>query len=108
MKIKEERFVSWTEARKLLETKEKERELGYEQKNALEYLRKFSKLSEKKTNEMVEELKKIEKLKDKHIVSVINMLPENLDDLKLLFAHEIISPSEEDRKKILSIVKKFT
>jgi len=107
MKIKEERFVTWSEAKKLLEAKEKEQELGYEQKNATEFLRKFSKLSEKRTSELVEELKKIEKLKDKHIVSIVNMLPENMDDLRLLFAHEIISPSEEDRKKILSIVKKF-
>jgi len=108
MKIKEERFVTWTEARKLLESKENDGELGYEQKNALEFLRKFSKLSEKKTNELLGELRKIEKLKEKHIVSIINMLPENLDDLRLLFAHEIISPSEDDRKKILNIVKKFT
>jgi DNA-directed RNA polymerase subunit F len=108
MDVKGEKFVSWTEAKKILERKAKEKELGYEQKNALEHLRKFSKLTDKATSDMVEELKKIEKLRDRHIVSVINMLPQDPDELRLLFANEIVTLSDEEKKKILSIVKKFT
>ena len=67
MEIKEEKMITWATARKLLESKEKEskKELGYEQKNALEHLRKFSKLGEKKTKEMLDELGKIERLKER-------------------------------------------
>ncbi len=108
MKIKGEKLVSWAEAKKTLEKKAKEKELGYEQKNALEHLRKFSKLNEKAKNDMVEELKKIEKLRERHIVSIVNMLPQNMDELRLLFANEIVTVSDDDKKKILSIVKKFT
>ncbi|MCK4497074.1 MAG: hypothetical protein KAU24_02705 [Candidatus Aenigmarchaeota archaeon] len=108
METKGEKFVSWAEARKTLEKKAKEKELGYEQKNALEHLRKFSKLSEKAMSEMVGELKKIEKLRERHIVSIVNMLPQDSDELRLLFANEIVTLSDEDKKKILSIVKKFT
>ena len=89
------------------EKKGKEKELGYEQKNALEHLRKFSKLSEKKVNEMVKELEKIEKLKEKQIISIVNMLPVSLDDLGVLFANEIITLSEDEKKKIISTVKRF-
>lgn len=108
METKGEKFVSWAEAKKTLEKKAKEKELGYEQKNALEHLRKFSKLSEKAMSEMVGELKKIEKLRERHIVSIANMLPQDSDELRLLFANEIVTLSDEDKKKILSIVKKFT
>ena len=108
MDVKEEKEITWAEAKKLLGSREKEKELGYEQKNALEHLRKFSKLSEKKVKEMFEELGKIERLKDRQKINIINMLPQDMDDLRVLFANEVMSLSDENKKKILSIVKKFT
>jgi len=110
MEVKEEKMISWAKAKKLLESKEKESEdeLGYEQKNALEHLRKFSKLSESKSKEMIEELGKIERLKERQKINIANMLPQDQDDMKVLFANEVVSLSEEDKKKILAIVKKFT
>jgi DNA-directed RNA polymerase subunit F len=110
MEVKEEKMILWAKARKLLEAKEKEsgKELGYEQKNALEHLRKFSKLSEKKAKDMLEELGKIDRLKERQKINIANMLPHDMDDLKVLFANEVITLSDEDKKKILSIVKKFT
>jgi len=108
MKILDEKFITWNEAKKLLEKKDKEKELGYEQKNALDHLRKFCKLSEKKTNEMIEELKKIEKLKERQIMNIVNLLPQDLDELRVLFANEITTLSDEEKKKIVNIVKKFS
>ncbi len=108
MEILEENNITWSLAKKILEKKAKEGELGYEQKNALEHLKKFSKLSEKKVNDMVEALKKIERLKDKHIINIVNMLPEDADDIRVLFSNELINLSDEEKKQILSIVKKFT
>ena len=107
MKVESEKFVTWSEVRKALEKKEKEKELSYEQKNALEHLRKFAKISEKDASEMTQELEKIERLRDRHIVSIINHMPQDLEDLRVLFANETVSISDEDRKKIISIVKKF-
>ena len=108
MKVHGEKFISWAEARKILEKKEKDKELGYEQKNALEHLRKFSKLSEKKAEEMADELRKPGKLSEKQIMAIINLLPEDMDDIRLLFAHEIANLSEDDKKKIINTVKKFS
>lgn len=105
MEIKNEKTVSWLDAKKILDDKEKKRELAYEQKNALDHLRKFCKLSEKKYEKMFEELKRIEKLKDKHIVNVINFMPDNQDQLRVLFANERAVLTDDDKKKILKIVK---
>ncbi len=107
MEVKAQRFVSWAEAKSILMKKEKEKELGYEQKNALEHLRKFSKLSQKSVKEMDEELRKIEKLKEKHRIMILNFLPENEEQLRLIFHNDTTLLSDEDRKKILSVVKKF-
>jgi DNA-directed RNA polymerase subunit F len=108
MKVESEKTITWAEVRKVLEKKEKEKELSYEQKNALDHLRKFSKISEKTASEMVDELGKVERLKEKHIVSIINHMPQELEDLRVLFANEIVNLSEEDKKKIISIVKKYS
>jgi DNA-directed RNA polymerase subunit F len=108
MKVHGEKFISWAQARKILEKKGKEKELGYEQKNALDHLRKFSKLSEKKVEEMSGDLRKMGKLSEKQIMAIVNLLPADMDDIRLLFAHEIANLSEDDKKKIISTVKKFS
>ena len=107
MEIKEESFVSWHDAKRMLEKKAKDKELGYEQKNALEHLRKFSKITQKAKDDMMTELDKIERLKDKHRVAIVDMLPKDDDDLRIMFSNEIVTVSDEDKKKILSVVKKF-
>ena len=56
----------------------------------------------------MDELGKIERLKERQKIGIVNMMPQDMDDLKVLFANEVLSLSEEDKKKILSIVKKFT
>jgi DNA-directed RNA polymerase subunit F len=108
MKVESEKFIAWPLIKKTLEKKEKEKELSYEQKNALEHLRKFSKISEKSAAEMAEELEKIERLKEKHIVSIINHMPQDLEELRVLFANEVANISDDDKKKIISIVKKYS
>lgn len=107
MDIKEEKFINWAEAKKILDKRDKERELGYEQKNALEHLRKFSKLGQKAVEGIIAEVDKIERLKDRHKVAIVNMLPKDEDELKMLFANEIVNISDEDKKKIIAVVKKF-
>lgn len=105
MEIVDEKNVTWAEARKLME---KKKTLGYEQKNALEHLKRFSKFSEKKTQDFMKMLGRIERLKDRQKISIINMLPRDMDDIRVLFANEIITISEDEKKDILNIVKKFT
>ena len=105
MNVKDEKVVGWLDAKKILMDKEKKKELVYEQKNALEHVRKFCKLSEKRMNAIKEELGKMEKLKERHINAIINFLPESLDELRTLFAHDRVVLSDEEKKKIIKIVK---
>ena len=107
MEIINEKPVSIVEVKKILEAKAKEKKLGYEQNNVLEHLKKFCMLSRKNAEQMAENLSRIEKLKGKHIMTIVNNLPQDLDDLRLLFANERISVSQDEKAKILGIVKKF-
>ncbi len=106
MDIKEQKQITLAEAKKILEEKEKQKELVYEQKNALEHLRKFSKLSHQKVEEMYSELEKIRKLSERHIVAIIDHLPEDPDYLRILLSG--LDLSAEDKKKIIDAVKKLS
>ena len=108
MEVIDEKAVSWAEAKKILEKKSKEKELGYEQKNALEHLKKFSKLGIKKEQQLAEGLKGMDKLKDRQVVSLLDILPQTEDEIKLLFAKEVINLSEDERKKIAGTIKKLS
>ena len=105
MDIKNEKVISWADAKKILSDKEKNKELVYEQKNALDHLRKFCKLPETKSKKIIEELSAIECLKERHVVGIINFLPENSDELRTLFSNDRIVLSEDDSKKIVKIIK---
>lgn len=108
MKVIEDKLVSAAEVKDLLKEREKEQELGYEQKNALDSLNKHCKLTPKKASEMEEELKKISRLRDRHIVAIMDHMPKDMDDIRVLFAGDVISLPEDDKKAVLAIVKKFS
>ncbi len=108
METKSEKFVTSYDALRILKRKSKEGELNYEQKNALDYLSKYYKAAEKEIKSLVEGIGKMEKLNEKHIVSIVEMMPRDEDDLRLLFANDRIVLSDDEKKKILSVVKKHS
>jgi DNA-directed RNA polymerase subunit F len=108
MNILSEKTVPDIEAKEILEKREKEGELKYEQKNALELLKKFVKLDKEKTNSLIEELAKIEKLRDRQIVSIVNFLPEDRDDLRAVLQKEYSILTDEEINLVLETVKKYS
>lgn len=107
MKVKGEKNITWPEARHVLMTKEKEQELGYEQKRALEHLNKFSKMAKKDLKELVDSLSRIEKLNDRHIATIISFMPSKKEEINMLFANEHIILSDSDKSEILKLIKPF-
>lgn len=107
MDILSEKTIPDMEAKTILESREKEGELRYEQKNALELLRKFIKLDREKTDSLTEELKKVEKLREKQIVAIVNFLPEDRDDLRVILQKEYSALTDEEINLVLEIVKKY-
>lgn len=99
--------VSTTEAKEIMLKLEKEKELSYEQKLALEHLKKFSKLKPSELKSLKDELNSIIRVSDETLVQILNILPKTADELRLIFVKEKFSVKEEEIKKILEVLKKY-
>lgn len=106
MNVLNEQMITDTEAKEILEKREKEVELKYEQKNALEILRRFVKFDSNKIKTLVEELKRIPKLRERQIIAIANFLPEDKDDLRVILHKEYNDLSQEELELILQTVRK--
>ena len=107
MNVMSERAITDIEAKEILESRETEGELRYEQKNALELLKKFVKLDKEKSASLSEELAKIEKLRERQIVAIINFLPEDRDDLRAVLQKDYSVLTDEEINLVLETVKKY-
>ena len=107
MDVISEQLVTDSEAKEILEQVEKNAPLKFAQKNSLEVLRKFVNFSSDDTKKLVAELRKIEKLRDRHIVAMVNFLPADKDDLRAVLHKEYTTFTEDEINLILETVKKF-
>src|SRR3989338_3959007 len=105
MKVIEEKAIADPRAKKILEEREKEGELSYEQKSSMEHLRKFSKLDD--DEKIFEDLNAIGKLRNELIVKIINNMPKTPEEVKIIFQKDVIDLGDEDIAKITEIVKKY-
>ncbi len=106
MEVIKEDIITDAEAKDILEKRAKETELKYEQKNALDYFKKFVKADAKKVKTLIEDLKTMG-LRDKQAIEISNFLPQDKDDLKAILSKEFSSFNEEQVTKILEAVKKI-
>jgi DNA-directed RNA polymerase subunit F len=105
MNVISEEIVSDLKAKELLENREKDSELKYEQKNALDVLRKFIKTDPENIKKLVEELKAVERMRDRQIVAIVNFLPEDKEELRVVLHKDYTSFTPEEIDKILEIIK---
>lgn len=108
MKIIDTKPVGMPEAKKILSSNEKKRELTYEQKLALEHLNKFTKLEPAKAEKLLEELSAIVRMSLETKVQILNLLPKNPDELRMIFAREKFSLKDDEIQKILELIKKYS
>ena len=106
MEIISEDLVPNARAKEIIEDKEKKGELKFEQKNSLDVLKKFVKLDSEKTSALVEDLKKVEKLRERHVINIVNFLPEDRDDLRAILGKEYSSLTDDEIDQVLKTVKK--
>ncbi len=78
-----------------------------EEKKIVDYLKKFSNLDSKKASKIVEEIKALVnlKIKDEHIVKIIDFLPQDVEDVNRIFFD--VRLTEEEINAILNITKNY-
>ena len=108
MKVKEINPVSMPQAKDIMVKREKQGELNYEQKVALEHLKKFTKMKSAEAKKMEEELTSLLRMSPETIMQIINIMPKTPDEVRLVFAREKFSLKDEEIKKIIGIVEKYS
>jgi DNA-directed RNA polymerase subunit F len=104
-KVLETDPITFSQVKQLIEERAQFAELGYEQNLALDHVTRFSKIDENKSQEMITELEEI--VKKTQAIKIADIMPEDLADMRLIFAKERGSHKKEDLEKILKIVKKY-
>lgn len=112
-KTLESKPIPAAEVKEILEEFSLKYDLTAEQNFALEHVRSLNKISLEDTKKLIEELtgffqeKEEEELAFKHAVRIADLLPKDLDDLRLIFTKERISLTSDDLKEILEILDKY-
>ena len=99
--------ISMAEAREIMTSQEKDKELTYEQKLALEHLNKFTVLDASAAKKLLEEVSGVLRMSDETKIQILNLLPKTPDELRMIFTRENFSLKENETKKILEIIKKY-
>ncbi|MFA4945976.1 MAG: RNA polymerase Rpb4 family protein [Candidatus Micrarchaeia archaeon] len=108
MQSLKEKPVSLAEAREIMEKRQKEGELSYEQQNTLDYLQQFSYLPVKKAKDLAKQLKALDCLTEAQIALLVNILPGKPTEIKVVLGVETEHPVSEDQvKEITALIKKF-
>ncbi len=107
--IKEEP-ITMSELKLELEAiKKKEKELNFRSNKTLEFLNKFVSLDKAKVDEIKKKLVdlKIPRLKEQHIVKIVDMMPKTVNNLKVILQGYSISVTNENLKKIVDILQEY-
>lgn len=104
--IKNTKALNLAEVKEILETHE-QLEDNTASKNTLEYIKKFVKIKYDKAEALKESLRAMnnEKLKDKHIAKIVDLMPEDADDVRKIFVGEDFSLEQEEINSILEKIK---
>jgi len=105
MNLIKEELVTNAEAKALLERAVKPDDMKFEQKNAYENLKRFAKLTAEKAKALMEELNKSKKLRERQIVSIINIMPEDEDDLRAVMGKDYTNFTPDEINLILESVR---
>jgi len=104
-KVLETNSIPLVKVKPLLEERSNTQELSYEQNLALDHVTKFSKLSVDDAKKLVAELEEI--IKRNQAIKIADIMPEDMADMRLMFAKERGSHKKEELDKILKIVNKY-
>lgn len=106
----EERPVTLSEVKgELAKIKERDKELNFRANRLEEYLTMFTTLEEKKAEEMSKKINALDisRLKDVHICKIIDIMPKNVEELKVVLQGYNVSINNDALKKIVGIVSEY-
>ncbi len=105
MKINSSTPLTLASVKEMLKAREKEGELGYEQKQAQEYSEKFAKQDKKKAEQLVGEIMKNKKVTKEVAVTIVNIAPTHPETVKTIAMREKVDLTDEEAQEIAKLFK---
>ena len=107
-KMIEETPITLVEVKEALKKiEEKDNELNYRSNKTKEYLNHFVTLTQTQKNDLYKKLNelKLVRLKEAHLVKIIDFLPKTVDELKVILQAYPVNMPKKDMESIVAIVK---
>jgi DNA-directed RNA polymerase subunit F len=105
MKMLSSDAVTLAKVKEMLEAREKEGELGYEQKQTLDYAAKFAKKTGKEAEDLVTEIMKNPKITRECAVSIVNVQPKTPQLLRTVMQKDKVDITPEEMDEVLKLIK---
>ena len=99
--------ITGVEVKETLEEFSQEYELNYEQNVTVNHLVRFPRFSLEDSQKIIDELEEKLGLRHKVAVQIVNLIPKDDDDLRLIFAKEPTQVDKEERDQILEILNQY-
>ena len=99
--------ITGSEVKKILEDFAEENELNYEQNLTLNHLARFKRYSAEDAKEIFEKLQDEFGLRAKVAAHIVDLVPVDLADMRLIFAKEPSKTDKEDMEKILEFLEQY-
>ena len=107
-KIIESEPIQSVKVKEALEEFSQENELNYEQNITLNHLSRFKRYSVEDSEKIITELEDKIGLRHKVAVRIVDLIPQDLSDLRLIFAKEATHIEKEQMEDILEILDQYT
>lgn len=108
LKIISETPLSMVDVKEKLDSvKKRDDNLGSKASKAYEYLTSFARLKKKDAEGLASRIValNIPRLRERHIIKIVDLLPQDIDSLKIVFTGDNITIKPEDLKRILDVIK---
>lgn len=86
---------------------EEDRDMRYELTRAIEHVNRFGILSPEEGRELVGELRELEKVEEATAFKIADLLPQDRNELRAVFAQERYALDGEELDEILDIVARY-
>jgi DNA-directed RNA polymerase subunit F len=109
----DEEYLTVAEVKELLEeveverAAEEDREMRYELARAIEHVNRFAVLDPAESRELVAELRELEKVDEPTAYKIADLLPQDRDELRAVFAQERYTLDGDELDAILDVVAKY-
>lgn len=99
--------IPGAKVKEVLEEFSQDNELNYEQNITLNHLARFRRYSVEDAEEIIEKLKSEFNLREKVAVHIVDLIPQDLADLRLIFAKEPGQVDKGEMEKILELLEQY-